>query len=225
MSKQYTDNTPDTPNTPLTEIRHSVTPQVDNSPTTVYGYARVSTIGQQIDGNSLSVQRDELLSRGCQEVITDTYTGKTTHRPNLDKLIKKLNKGDTLIVTKLDRLSRSTVEGVTLVETLQERGINVHILNMGMVDNSSMGRLMLTIMLAFAQHEREMILERTQSGKAYARMNNPNYREGRTPIEPKNKEVVMKQHKSGEVTATMAAKLLGVSRGTFYNMLSDGRLA
>jgi predicted DNA-binding protein (UPF0251 family) len=56
-------------------------------------------------------------------------------------------------------------------------------------------------------------------------MNNPNYREGRTPIEPKNKEVVMKQHKSGEVTATKAAKLLGVSRGTFYNMLSDGRLA
>ena len=104
MNRQYPDNTPNTPltesrslrDTPLTETNHSVT--------SVYGYARVSTIGQQIDGNSLSVQRDELLSRGCQEVVTDTYTGKTTHRPNLDKLIKKLNKGDTLIVTKLDRL-------------------------------------------------------------------------------------------------------------------------
>lgn len=144
----------------------------------IYGYARVSTNGQSKDGNSLEDQTQALQQYGCQEIITEAFTGKTMERPQFQLLLKKLQPADTLVVTKLDRFARTAIDGAATVRRLFDRGVRVHILNMGLVENTLTGNLILTVMLAFAEYERGMIVERTQTGKAVARQN-PNYREGR----------------------------------------------
>lgn len=144
----------------------------------IYGYARVSTAGQSKDGNSLEDQTRALQSYGCQEIVTEAFTGKSMERPQFSALFQKLQEGDTLVVTKLDRFARTAIDGVSTVRELFERGVRVHILNMGLVENTLTGNLILTVMLAFAEYERGIIVERTQAGKAVARQD-PNFREGR----------------------------------------------
>ena len=144
----------------------------------IYGYARVSTATQGRDGNSLEEQTAALEKYGCQEIITEAFSGKTMERPKFQSLLEKLAEGDTLVVCKLDRFARTAIEGVQTVRELFEKGIKVHILNMGLVENTLTGNLILTVMLAFAEYERGMIVERTQTGKAVARQD-PNFREGR----------------------------------------------
>lgn len=144
----------------------------------IYGYARVSTVSQGRDGNSLEDQVAALRSYGCQEIIEEAFSGKTMDRPQFRKLMDRLNKGDTLVVCKLDRFARTAIEGVQTVRSLFERGVRVHILNMGLIENTLTGNLILTVMLAFAEYERGMIVERTQTGKEAARLD-PNFRDGR----------------------------------------------
>lgn len=136
-----------------------------------YGYARVSTTKQEKNGNSLDEQREKLQAAGAQEIVTDSYTGTKMERPAFTALLDKLAAGDTLIVTKLDRFARTAVEGGAIVKALHERGVTINILNMGIADNTPMGKLMVTMLLAFAEFERDMIVERTQGGKAIARAN------------------------------------------------------
>lgn len=144
----------------------------------IYGYARVSTVGQKRDGNSLEEQTAALERYGCQEIITEAYSGKTMGRPEFQRLLERLEAGDTLVVCKLDRFARTAIEGVQTVRELFERGVRVHILNMGLVENTLTGNLILQVMLSFCEYERGMIVERTQAGRAIARQN-PDYREGR----------------------------------------------
>lgn len=136
-----------------------------------YGYARVSTIGQGAHGNSLQDQIAKLQAAGAEEIMQDTFTGTKIDRPAFTQLLGKLQAGDHLIVTKLDRFARSTVEGVQTIKALQERGVTVHVLNMGIIDSSPTGKLTFTLLLAFAEFERDMIIERTQAGKDAARAN------------------------------------------------------
>ena len=143
-----------------------------------FGYARVSTKGQANDGNSLIAQEEALKLAGAIEVFADSCTGTVTSRPELDKLLSKLNEGDTLIVTKLDRIARSSIQGIDLIQKLLNKGVVVHILNMGVIDGTPTGKLITTVLLAFAEFERDMIVERTKEGKAIAKQN-PSYREGR----------------------------------------------
>ena len=144
----------------------------------IYGYARVSTATQGRDGNSLEDQVAALEKYGCQKIIKEAFTGKTMDRPKFLQLLENLHGGDTLVVCKLDRFARTAIEGVQTVRELFERGVRVHILNMGLVENTLTGNLILTVMLAFAEYERGMIVERTQTGKVVARQD-PNFREGR----------------------------------------------
>lgn len=137
----------------------------------IYGYARVSTLKQEKNGNSLDEQREKLQAAGAQEIVSDSYTGTKMDRPAFTALLDKLTEGDTLIVTKLDRFARTAVEGGAIVQQLHARGVTINILNMGIADNTPMGKLMVTMLLAFAEFERDMIVERTQSGKAIARAN------------------------------------------------------
>lgn len=143
-----------------------------------YGYARVSTTKQSKDGNSLEVQREVLTENGAEIIFEEKFTGTKIDRPELDKLLKLLKSGDTLIVTKLDRIARSISKGTELIEMLIEMGVIVHIINLGVLDNSPASRLVRNIFLAFAEFERDMIVERTQEGKAVARLRD-DYREGR----------------------------------------------
>lgn len=144
----------------------------------IYGYARVSTKGQAKDGNSLEAQEKALRESGANEIYVDAFTGTKTDRPEFDKLMDKIQKGDTLIVTKLDRFARSMTQGSELVSDLVEKGIKVYILNIGVMDNTPSSKLIRNVFFAFAEFERDMIVERTMEGKVIAKQN-PDFREGR----------------------------------------------
>ena len=150
---------------------------IENKPV-VYGYVRVSSKGQARDGNSLEAQEKAVREAGATEVYTDVYTGTTTDRPQLDELVGLLKSGDTLIVTKLDRVARSVQQGIGLIDDLANKGVKIHVLNMGLMDSSPTGRLIRNIMLSFAEFERDMIMQRTREGKEIAKQN-PDYHEGR----------------------------------------------
>ena len=145
----------------------------------IYGYMRVSTVGQ-VKGNSLEEQERILRQNGATILYQDAFTGTKTSRPNFNKLLAILKEGDTLIITKLDRFARNTVEGINVVQHLLGRGVRVNILNMGTIDNTPTGKLILTVMLGFAEFERDMILQRTAEGKSIAKTKS-GYLEGRPP--------------------------------------------
>jgi len=142
-----------------------------------YGYVRVSTKGQ-LDGNSIEEQIAAIQKEYSDaEIVAESCSG-AKERPLFLQLISKCMPGDKLIVTKLDRFCRTTKEGLGYIDVLKNKGVKVHILNMGLIEDTPMGDLITTCLLAFAQFERAQIIERTQAGKAIARTK-PNYREGR----------------------------------------------
>ncbi|MCP1322073.1 recombinase family protein, partial [Bacillus sp. S0628] len=126
-----------------------------------YGYARVSTLNQDLES-----QIQMLRNEGCEEIYSEKFTGTKTDRPKFKELLSILKKGDTLVITKLDRFARSTVAAIQTIQDLFGRGVKIHILNMGLVEDTSTGRLVFNIMSAFAEFERDMIVERTQEGKS-----------------------------------------------------------
>lgn len=188
-----------------------------------YGYGRVSSRGQKLYGMSLEDQVDRLMVAGVQRenIYLDTYTGHTMERPGFDDLLSKLKAGDEMVVCKLDRFARTAPEGALLVRDLVDRGITVHILNMGIADNSPMGKVMVTVMLAFAEYERDMIVERTSDGKAYKREHDPNWREGRKPIvvDQSAFESCREKQKNGEMTVADCCRELGIGRTTWYELV------
>lgn len=131
----------------------------------IYGYARVSTAGQAAHGNSLPDQVAKLQEAGAETVIQESYTGTKMERPKFSELLDRLQPGDTLMVCKLDRFARTAADGAQTIQQLLKRGVSVRVLNMGLIDDTPMGRLMVTMLLAFAEFERDMIYERTQAGK------------------------------------------------------------
>lgn len=146
----------------------------------VYGYARVSTAGQASGGTSLDAQIHQLRGAGADELYIDKFTGTTMDRPEFDKLLQKLKSGDTLIVTKLDRLARSVSQASGLIKNLIDEGVTINVLNLGILSNDSVSTLMQNVLLSFAQFERDLIVQRTQEGKAIAKQD-PSFREGRPP--------------------------------------------
>lgn len=186
----------------------------------IYGYARVSTKGQARDGNSLEVQTTLLKEAGAQKVFYDSYTGTTTDRPEFDKLKSVLEKGDKLLVTKLDRFARSASQGSVLIESLIERGVTVHVLNIGVMDNTPTGKLIRNVMFSFAEFERDMIVERTQEGKAIAREKGVRV-DGRP-----EKEIPLdvlknfsEKQKEGKLTVNQCCEKLGIGRTTWYKKI------
>ena len=133
-------------------------------------------------------------------------------RPIFTKLINQLKENDTLVVSKLDRFARTTIEGIKVVEELFKRKISIHILNVGLLEDTPMGRFFLTTMLAVAELERNMIIERTQSGKELARQD-PNFKDGRPPKytqeELYNALILLQTHSYSQVI-----KATGISKST-----------
>ncbi len=177
-----------------------------------YGYARVSTYGQAAHGNSLEEQKRQLRAAGAEEIFADVFTGRTTERPELQRLVARLNRGDTLVVTKLDRLGRSVAQASALITRLIDAGITVNVLNVGVLSNDSVSVLLRNILLSFAQFERDMIVERTQEGRAIARQRD-GYREGR----PKKYSGAQMDHALellGDHSYKQVAEMTGISKAT-----------
>lgn len=178
----------------------------------IYGYARVSTKGQAKDGNSLEAQEIALRAAGATKIYADAFTGTKAHRPELDKLMKVMQSGDTMVVTKLDRIARSATQGIEMIQGLLDKGVTVHVLNMGLMDNTPTGKLIRNIMLAFAEFERDMIVERTSEGKAIAKQS-PDFREGR----PKKYSKLQINHALdllNKYSYTQVEAITGISKST-----------
>lgn len=186
----------------------------------VYGYARVSTKGQAKDGNSLEAQMDAIRSSGAEKIFVDSFTGTKMERPEFSKLLKEIKDGDTLIVSKLDRFARSVGQASDLITELIDRGVTVNVLNLGILSNSSVSTLMRNVLLSFAQFERDMIIQRTQEGKAIAKLD-PNFREGRPPVYSREqKQHALELLESGK-TFRQVERMTGISRSTLIRARRD----
>jgi DNA invertase Pin-like site-specific DNA recombinase len=190
----------------------------------IYGYARVSTKGQDKYGNGLEVQEKQLRENGAETIYYESFTGTKKNRPELDKLMSVLKDGDTVLVTKLDRIARSTRDGLDIIEELLDKGVVINILNMGKFDNSPNGKLMRTIFFAFAEFERDMIVQRTSEGKEMCRETKPNWREGRKPVETPDFEKFLKKQKEGSMSVAECCKELNISRRTWYNRMKESSI-
>jgi DNA invertase Pin-like site-specific DNA recombinase len=186
-----------------------------------YGYARVSSIGQQRNGNSLDAQIELLKQRGAEVIVDECFTGRKVDRPKFTELLGKLQPGDELIVCKLDRFARSSKHGADLIQELVNKGVRVNILNMGIADNTSTGKLLLNITFAFAEYEADMIAERTSEGKAEKRATDPNYKEGRKSIKPENFSKIKKEVDSGLMSIKEAIGIMGISRSSWYKYCGE----
>ena len=189
----------------------------------IYGYARVSSRGQYVDGTSIDDQVRVLKENGAMKLFYDTYTGTKMHRPEFDKMMDAVQDGDTIIVTKLDRLGRTSEGIIRLIKDLIDRDITVKVLNMGTIENTPVGRLVVTFLAGIAEFERDLIVERTAAGKAYKRATDPNWREGRPQMQ--YDETLFNELRirvaNGELTARSAAATLGVSKSKWYNIVKE----
>jgi len=183
----------------------------------IYGYARVSSRGQ-LDGNSLEQQENQLRENGAEEIYIEQYTGTKTNRPKFTELLEKLNQGDTLMVTKIDRFARSATQGSELVKDLISKGIKVWILNIGIMDNTPASKLVKNIFFAFAEFERDMIVERTQEGKAIARTKE-GFKEGRPKKYSKKQldhALSMLTVNDGSYSYTEVEEITKISKSTLF---------
>ena len=183
----------------------------------IYGYARVSTAGQAKDGNSLEAQEKLLRENGATKIYRDAFTGTQTDRPALNELMEVLADGDVLIVSKLDRLGRSLSKTSELITELIDKGVTINILNLGVLNNGSMNTLLRNVLLAFAQFERDMIVERTSEGKAIKRERGELV-EGRKFIEVPLFGEFFEKTKKGEMTVVECCRELGISRSKWYSL-------
>lgn len=177
---------------------------------TVYGYARVSTKGQDLESQVQALETERV-----DRIFEEKFTGTKKERPKFTQLLQILERGDKVVVTKLDRFARSTIDALTTINELNERGVDLMVLDMGgeKIDTSTAsGKLLFTVMSGFAEFEREMIVQRTQEGKAIARQR-PDYKEGR----PKKFSKVQLDH-AMELKKThsfkQVAEMTGISMAT-----------
>jgi DNA invertase Pin-like site-specific DNA recombinase len=185
----------------------------------IIGYARVSTTDQ-----NPQLQLDALREAGASRTFTDHgVSGSTASRPELEACLDHLREGDILAVWKLDRLGRNTQHVLAVVDMLTSRRIGFRSLTEGLHTDGPMGKAMLTIMAAFAQLERDTMIERTRAGLAAAAANG---RKGGRPrkIDDADAAKARKLREKG-ITATDIAKMLGVSRATVYRYLADDTAA
>jgi DNA invertase Pin-like site-specific DNA recombinase len=183
------------------------------------GYARTSTNDQQA---GLEAQHRDLRAAGCRKVFSE-QTSSVGPRPQLDAALDYCREGDTLVVTKLDRLARSARHLSGLVDQLEVKGVALRILDFSgtAVDTrGATGRLMLNMFAAMAQFEREMMLERQREGIAKAKAQGK-YK-GRKPTARAKAEDAKRLYREGKKVAHIAIEL-GIGRASVYRAIAPGR--
>ena len=178
------------------------------------GYIRISTIDQ-------STARQELLmdQLGVDEVYIDRMSGKNTNRPELQKMMEYVRRGDTVIVESISRFARNTRDLLELVEKLSAKGVEFVSKKESIDTTTPTGKFMLTVFGAVAELEREYILQRQREGIAIAKANG--VYKGRKPIQPPEFESVMARWRNGQITAAEAMRQLGMSKSTFYRRVKE----
>ena len=185
----------------------------------IYGYARVSTQDQDLE-----LQLAALKEAGCEEIYADKISGTANERPELDNLRKILRPGDHVVVWKLDRLFRSTIDALTQIEAWSEVGIVFTCTTQGVTtsDDSPTGKLLRTVLMGFAEFERDLISERTKAGMAAAKANGTHV--GRPKKVGKLQLEDAKEKIAHGWPIAKVARLLKVSRATLYRALDADQL-
>jgi len=182
----------------------------------IIGYARVSTQDQNLDR-----QLDNLTAKGCEKIYQEKITGKLTSRPELDKMLEAIRPGDTLVIDSFSRLSRSTKDLLAMVEALTAKGIHIVSLKEQLDTSTATGRMMLTMLSALSQFERDLISERTHDGlkaaRARGRMG------GRPTVDSAKMAQALKMYGTQQFTVAEITASTGISAPTLYRALKKGK--
>lgn len=179
----------------------------------VIGYARVSTTGQ-----SLTVQTEQLEAHGIDKLFHEKVSGVKKDRPQLAALLDYVREGDTVVVTKIDRIARSTKDLLGIIDTMKEKGVEFKILNINLIMNTATGKMMLTMLSAIATFEREMMLERQAEGIAKAKEEG-RYKGRKPTARAKAKDVISL---AGEgLTRQAIAEKLEIGIASVYRILKN----
>lgn len=179
----------------------------------LFGYARVSTSQQSLD-----IQINALKDAGVSvhRIFTDKATGSDCERDGLQTLRLKVEEGDIILVKKLDRLGRDTADMIQLIKEFDGMGISVRFMDDGISTEGTMGKMVVTILAAVAQAERQRILERTNEGRIEAKKKGVNFGRKRSI----DREKIVSFYKSG-MGATEIARKNGIGRSTVYKLLHE----
>lgn len=185
----------------------------------IYGYARVSTKDQNLES-----QIKQLIENGCERknIFKEKKSGKNAERDELKKLLDILQPGDKVITTKIDRIARNLKDGIRIVETIREKGAKIHLLDMGLIDDTPMGNLILSVLLAVAEFERSMILERQREGIEIAKAKGL-YKGRPMKYTEKSDKLVhaLKLYEKGELTVNQIQDITGIGRATIYRKIKE----
>ena len=178
------------------------------------GYARISTRDQDT-----TAQEEALQASGCERIFTETASGGRWDRPELHRLLDQLRPGDILTVWKLDRLSRSLKDLLTILEKLRKLDAGFLSLTEAIDTTTAAGRMMMQLLGCFAEFERTVIVERTQAGIKRARA------AGRHPgrpskITPEQKREILHSHQAGEKSQAELARLFNVDPSAVSRLVS-----
>ena len=181
----------------------------------IVGYARVSTAGQ-----NLEVQIEHLHAAGVEKIYQEKISGAIADRPELTAMLDYAREGDTVVVTKLDRIARSTKHLLEIAELLKGKKVAFKVINMSLDTSTPTGQLMLTMLGAIATFERQLMLERQADG--IARAKKAGRYKGRAPIARKRSKEVLELASKGWAKDDIANRI-GISRASVYRILAESR--
>ena len=181
----------------------------------IIGYARVSTTDQ-----NLETQLEQLKKAGAEKIFQEKISGVKRNRPQLIEMLNYVREGDSVVVTKLDRIARSTKHLLEIVDLIQEKGVDFKVLNINLDTSTPTGKLMLTMLGAIATFEREMMLERQAEGIAKAKADG-RYK-GRKPTARAKSQEILELAVSG-TTKQAIADQLGIGVASVYRVLKESR--
>jgi len=184
-------------------------------PSSIVGYARTSTV-EQIAG--LEGQLRELQAAGCERVFQEQVSSVDKTRPELERALDYVREGDTLVVTKLDRLARSMPNLMEITSKLKAKGVELRVLALNLDTSTPTGKLMLNLMGSIAEFERELMLERQLEGIAKAKAEGKY--QGRAPTARRKSDDVLRLKTEGKTADAIAAELK-VSRSSVFRILRD----
>lgn len=181
----------------------------------IVGYARTSTTDQKA---GLQAQLRDLTAAGCAKLFHEELSAVATTRPELDRALDYVREGDTMIVTKPDRLARSTADLLSLAQRLEAKGVTLRILSMDVDTSTPTGRLLLTMLGGIAAFERDLMLERQREGIAKAKADG-RYKGRKATARAKADDVI--RLKGEGLTGDAIAAQLGIGRASVFRILRD----